>query len=115
MGGILMTSSDPNHVQKVPPSTTIMYELRDQVPAHELMGRHIQSDRWMFFNVIPSFVLEVALGFEYGLSFADGVDKNCDCTASCISEEMISSWEILSWIVSLKDNTRNEETETKWK
>lgn len=87
-----------------------MYKLRDQVPAHELLGRHIQSDRWMYLNVIPSFVMEVVLGFEYGLSFENGVDKNCDCTASCISEELISRWEILSWTVSLKDNPRDEQT-----
>lgn len=57
--------------------------------------------------------MEVALGFEYGLSFEHGVDKNCDCTASCISEELISRWEILSWTVSLKDDARDEQTGTK--
>lgn len=57
--------------------------------------------------------MDVALGFEYGLSFEHGVDKNCDCTASCISEELISRWEILSWTVSLKDDARDEQTGTK--
>lgn len=58
-------------------------------------GTFNQSDD-DYLNDILSFVTNIALVFEYGLSFEYNVDKNGECKASCVSEELITSWETLS-------------------